>query len=208
MRANNEHLLRWLRGLFYVYVVGVLLSVLALAVTIAPFSVGTWYTWAQQAVNLGVAVCLYLLSGRYRYAGILNALSLLCTLASLVLYPLLIACGIQMQSAAYMGTIKWLSRFAIVLSFMALILEYIAHAKIADGDKQKWYILLGCSLAITLVSNTATCFLQPIMDAVEVEAFIRISTVWNVVARTLSLFLNIANLVLLHRLIRAKGQEK
>ena len=208
MRANNEHLLRWLRGLFYVYVVGVLLSVLALAVTIAPFSVGTWYTWAQQAVNLGVAVCLYLLSGRYRYAGILNALSLLCTLASLVLYPLLIACGIQMQSAAYMGTIKWLSRFAIVLSFVALILEYMAHAKIADGDKQKWYILLGCSLAITLVSNTATYFLQPIMDALEIEELIRISTVWNVVARTLSLFLNIANLVLLHRLIRAKGQEK
>ena len=80
--------------------------------------------------------------------------------------------------------------------------------EVSVGDKGKWYILLGCSLAITLVSNTAAYFMQPILDALETEEFIRISKVWNVVARTLSLLLSTANLVLLHRLVRATGQKK
>lgn len=208
MRENREALPRWLRVLFYIHVIGTLLSALALAATILPISVGTWYTWAQRAVNLGIAVCLCLLPGKYRYAGTLKALSLLCTLVSLVLFPLLSACGIQMQGTAYVGTMNWLSRCSAALNFLALVLEYMTHAKASVGDKGKWYILLGCSLAVTLVSNTAAYFMQPIWDALETEAFIRISKVWNVVARTLSLLLSTTNLVLLHRLVRATEQKK
>lgn len=205
MRENNKHLLRWLRALFYIHVVSTLLSVLALVATILSIYVGAWYTWAQRAVNLGIAVCLYLLPGKYRYAGILKALAMLCTLVSLVLSPML---NTYIQSIAYTGAIDWLSHCATILNFLALVLEYMTHAQISVGNKGKWYILLGCSLAISLTSNTVAYFWQPILDTYETETIVRFTNVWNVVARTLGLFLSIANLVLLHRLLRAKEQEK
>lgn len=208
MSRNKEALFRWLKVLFFIYVADTLLSVLALAATILPISVGSWYTWAQRAVNLGVAVCLYLLPGKYRYAGMLKALALLCTLISMGLYPLLNAYGIQMQGATYMETIKWLSRCTVALNLLAFIFEFTTHAKNAGRDKVKWYILLGCSLAVTLVSHAAAYFGQPILDALDMEDYIRITKVWNVAARTLSLLISAAYLVLLNRLVRTTGQKK
>lgn len=204
MSRNKEALFRWLGALFYIHVAGALLSVLALAATILPISVGSWYTWAQRAVNLGVAVCLYLLPGKYRYAGMLKALALLCTLISMGLYPLLNAYGIQMQGATYMETIKCLSRCTVALNLLAFIFEFTTHAKNAGRDKVKWYILLGCSLAVTLVSHAAAYFGQPILDSLDME----VTKVWNVAARTLSLLISAAYLVLLNRLVRTTGQKK
>ena len=63
MNDNREKLVRFLRMLFGVQIIGVLLSALALLATVVPFSVGAWYNWVQHAVRLGVAVCLFLLCG-------------------------------------------------------------------------------------------------------------------------------------------------
>ena len=63
MNENRATLLRWLKVLFYIHLAGCLLSALNLAATAVPFSLGTWYTWAQRGVNLAVAVALLLLPG-------------------------------------------------------------------------------------------------------------------------------------------------
>ncbi len=202
MNDNREKLLRWLQVLFYIHLAGVLLSVLALASTAFSFAVGIWSTWAQRAVSLGLAVCLYLLPGRYRYAGMVKALGLLCSLVSLVLFRLLYAYGVQIDAAVYGRVINWLSRGAMVLSIVALCLEYTTHAQVVPADKTKWYILLGCSLAVTMLSYATMYILQPILQTMEMEEYLHFSKAWNVVVRSLGLVLSVANLVLLHRLVR------
>ena len=90
----------------------------------------------------------------------------------------------------------------MILNLLAFIFEFTTHAKNAGRDKVKWYILLGCSLAVTLVSHAAAYFGQPILDALDME----VTKVWNVAARTLSLLISAAYLVLLNRLVRTTGQ--
>lgn len=197
MNENRETQLRWLRGLFYIHLAGCLLSALALASTVFTFAVGSWYTWAQRAVSLGIAVCLYLLPGRYRLAGMAKALSLMCILISLAVYPVLYALGVQLAGVGYAKIYALLAGASEVLALIALSLEYIAHTSTVPGDKPKWYIFLGCSLAVTALSVVSVKLMQPLLPDLTVQ-FIRL---WNFGARTLSLAVSVVYLVLLRRVI-------
>lgn len=202
MQENRENLLRWLRVLFYIHLAGSLLSALALAATAVPFSLGSWYTWARRAVSPGIVVCLYLLPGRYRLAGMTRALSLLCNLIALAVHPVLYALGVRLAGAGYALVYTLLAGASELLAMMAVIPEYTAHAAAAPGDKTKWYIFLACSLAVTLASSVFAAVLQPILPKLDV-LFIRF---WNLGTRALSLAVRIVYLVLLHRVIRKQEE--
>ena len=198
MYENRENRLRWLKVLFYIHLAGTFLSALILAATAVPFAVGTWYTWAQRAVSLGVAVCLYLLSGRYyRNAGVVKAAAVILEWLPLGLHALL-----RLDVQSYTFWLGLLGRASVALSLIALSLEYIGHAAGSPVDKRKWVVLLICSFTVSLLSTMAASLLQPILQTMEMEASLRISKVWNVAVRSLSLAFSAANLVLLHRLIR------
>lgn len=197
MNENRATLLRWLKVLFYIHLAGCLLSALNLAATAVPFSLGTWYTWAQRGVNLAVAVALLLLPGNYRYAGMIKASAMIFGILPMGLHALL---RMDVQTYTYWSGI--LSRLSILMNMFALALEYIAHAAAAPGEKSRWYILLSCSLAVTILSYATMYILQPILQTIEMEEYLHFAKAWNVVVRSLGLVLSAANLVLLHRMIR------
>lgn len=203
MNDNREKLVRFLRMLFGVQIIGVLLSALALLATVVPFSVGAWYNWVQHAVRLGIAVCLFLLPGRYRYAGMAKALSLLCSLVSLVLFQVLDAYGIQLDGISYGRTLAYLSWGASVLNYAALCLEYTTHARIVPSESNKWYILLGATLGMSLVSTVALHLLQPLVDRMVQDGSLWLMNFWNIVSRSVSLAFSVVYLVLLYQVVRA-----
>lgn len=201
MEENKQLSLKWLSLLFYVHLAGCLLSVLALLATAIPFAVGSWYTWAQRAVSLAIAVCLMLLSGRYRLSGVLKVLALVCGLL-----PGLLNSWLQMPAQALITVSTVMGRTSTVLALVALFLEYIAHAAASPRDRTKWYIFLSCSLAVTVLSSAAVAVMQPLLNSMVQEAFLRFARVWNVLSRTLSLAVGIIYLVLLHRVIRTQQE--
>lgn len=206
MKDNREKLVCLLRVLFGVQIIGILLSALALLANVVPFSIGAWYNWVQHAVRLGVAVCLFLLPGRYRYAGMAKALSLLCSLVSLVLFQVLNAYGIQLNGISYGRALAWLSWGASGLNFAALCLEYTTHANIVPSESNKWYILLGAILGISLVSTVALHLLQPLVDRMVQDGSLWLMNFWNIVSRSVSLAFSVVYLVLLYQVVRAQEE--
>ena len=206
MYDNREKLLRWLKVLFYIQLASTLLLTLTLASTMFGFTVGSWYTWAQRAVSLGVAVSLYLLPSRYRLAGMAKALSLMCILIALAFYPVLYALGVQLTGTGYAKIYALLAGASEVLALIAMSLEYIMHAVNSREDKTKWHILLGCSLAISLLSSVAVALLQPVLNDMAQAGELWLIKLWNVSARSLSLGVSVIYLVLLHRMIRKQEE--
>lgn len=206
MNDNREKLVHFLRMLFGVQIIGVLLSALGFLANVVPFSIGEWYNWVQQAVRLGVAVCLFLLPGRYRYAGMAKALSLLCSLVSLVLFQVLDAYGIQLDGISYGRTLAYLSWGASLLNYVALSFEYTTHARIVPSESNKWYILLCATLGISLVSTVALHLLQPLVDQMVQNGSLWMMNLWNIVSRSVSLAFSVVYLVLLYRVVRAQEE--
>ena len=198
---------RWLRGLFFVQVAACLLSVLALLSTIFTWAVGDWYSWADWALMLGAVICLMLLPGQYRLAGMVKALGLLCTLVGLVLYRLLYAYGLQLSSGSYVMAVSWLNRGATVLTLAALILEYLTHGRIDPEGRGKWNLLLCVNLGFSLVSTVAGLFVRRLMENLPQEALLMVSKGWNIGVRSLGMGINMIYLVLLYRLIQNIQKE-
>ncbi len=201
MEERKQFSVKWLWGLFYAHLAGTLLSALVLASTAFSFAVGGWYTWVQQGVNLAVVVVLLLLPGDYRYAGIIKVAAMIFGVLPMGLHALL---RMDVQTYTYWSAI--LSRLSVLMNMFALALEYITHSAAAPGEKSKWYILLGCSLATTVVSYATMFILQPILQTMEMEEYLHFSKAWNVVVRSLGLVLSAVNLVLLRRLIRYREE--
>ena len=199
--------IQWLWGLFYFHLAGTLLSALVLAATALSFSLGSWFTWAERAVSLGIAVCLYLLPGNYRYAGMVKALGLLCGLIGLVFHPVLLALGVHLDPAGYSLAYTLLSVVSQVLALIAMSLEYITHAATVPGEKTRWYGLLACSLAVSVATHVVADLLQPLLNTVPMEMFLKFASVWNPTVRVLGLGVSVAYLWLLRRLIRHRRAE-
>ena len=185
---------RWLRGLFFVQVAGCLLSVLALLSTIFTFAVGRWYTGMQHIVALGVAGCLLQLPGRYRLAGGLKVLTLLCGVL-----PGLLNRWMPIPMQAMMTVSSMLSVTSTVLMLIAMVLEYTAHGRVSSRDRNKWYILMGVSLAVTVFSALAMMIMHPIINDWAQQGAYAFIQMWNIGARAISLVMNVFYLVLLHR---------
>lgn len=199
MGENKQLSVKWLWGLLLLRAVDCLLPLFG---QLPPF-VGSWYPWAQRAVSLGIIVCLYLLPGRYRLAGMAKAMSLVCNLVALAVYPVLNAFGAQLTGVHYAYIYTALAGVSEVLALIAIGLEYATHAAAAPADRKKWYIFLYCSMAVTLVSSVFVALVQPMLPDLTVS-FIRL---WNLGARTLSLVVSGIYMVLLYRIIDTQRKE-
>lgn len=202
MEDKKQRPIQWLWGLFYCRLAGALLSALVFLATALSFSLGSWHTWAQQAVSVGIAVCLYLLPGNYRYAGMAKAMGLLSGLICLAFRPVLDALGVRLDTADYNLAYMLLNTASQILALIAMTLEYITHASIVPGEKGRWYGLLACSLAVSVSTQVVASLLKPLLNTLPPETFMQFAAVWNPLVRTLGLGVSIAYLLLLRRLIR------
>lgn len=203
MNDDRKTLLPYYRGLFCFRLLGGLMTLPALIATLIPFAVGDWYNVAQNLVSLGVAVWLFLLSGRWRLAGMAKILSLLCSGISLVFFRLLYAYGLQPDVAAYGMALNVLRYTAMVLSLIGLFLEYTAHAALIPEDRKKWYIFLVCSMAVSALSLLSLPLLQPIVGGLGIGFM----SAWNFASRAVLLAADVVYLVLLQRAIRTLEKE-
>ena len=199
MEENKQLSIKWLWGLLLLRAVDCLLPLFGQL----PLFAGGGYLWTQRAVSLGIVVCLYLLPGRYRLAGMAKALSLVCNLMAVAAYPVLNAFGVQLTGLHYAYIYTALAGASELLALIAIGLEYVTHAATAPTDRKKWYIFLCCSLAVTLVSSVAVALVQPVLPDLTVQ-FIRL---WNLGARTLSLAVSVIYMVLLYRIIDTQRKE-
>ena len=204
MNEHKNRILPYYHGLFYLRLLGGVLLLLAFFATLIPFAAGAWYNVAQSIVRVGVAVCLFLLSGRWRLAGMARILSLLCDVISLAFFRLLYAYGVQLDMAEYGLAMNVLSRTASVLGMIALFLEYTAHAALVPEDRKKWYIFLICSVTVSTLSFASVSLLQPMLGGLSVETM----RVWSIVSHMVSLAVESIYLVLLYRGIRALNHQE
>lgn len=124
---RSELLVKWLRILMYIAIASLVNSVL----NFIPFIPAAVTTWISRGIMVAVVVCMFQLapaSKRYKKAGIMRAIMLVCTLIT---------------SFVYASSI--LSLAASILSIIAVYQEYNAHSElIADKDSKlsgKWHSL-------------------------------------------------------------------
>lgn len=202
MEENRRFPVKWMWALFCIHLAGLALTALAVLSTLLPFSVGSWYTWARRAVNLGSVVCLYLLSGRYRLAAMAKALGLVCGLLTGLLNSWL---RIPVQTLMPISVV--LSNASTVLALVALLLEYTAHAKTVPADRNKWHIFLACRLAVTLLSTVSLALLQPVMSQMVSNGETWLVKLWNILAQSVNLAMGVIYLMLLYRAIQIVRKE-
>ena len=204
MNENREKSLRWLGILFYIQFFSLLLYGLNVMYSLLQISiqVGGWYTWLQEGVTLATAICLYLLSGRYRLSGMAKILSLICSVIPLFLHAVM-----QISVGQYLLLNTWLNRGALVLSMVAWFLEYTAHAELVPADARKWQLLLIGCLIISLVSRVAASLLMDTMSQMVQIGTSWVLTVWTLCANLVNVVEKILYLLLLHRVVCALRKE-
>ena len=127
MENRSELLVKWLRVLMYIAFVSLVNSV----VNFLPFVPASVTTWISRGIMVAVVICMFQLASanaRYKKAGIMRAIMLVCTLITAFVYAYSI-----------------LNLVASILSIIAVYQEYNAHSElIADKDSKlsgKWHSL-------------------------------------------------------------------
>ena len=125
-------LTKWLRVLMYIAVV----SLINAAANFVPFIPAALTTWISRGVTIAMVICMFQLApvnARYRKAGILRAVMLICTLIT-----------------AFVHASSILTFTASILSIVAVYQEYNAHSElVSDQDAKlagKWHSLFNWSI--------------------------------------------------------------
>lgn len=125
-------LTKWLRVLMYISVV----SLINAAANFVPFIPAALTTWISRGVTIAMVICMFQLApvnARYRKAGILRAVMLICTLIT-----------------AFVHASSILTFTASILSIVAVYQEYNAHSElVSDQDAKlagKWHSLFNWSI--------------------------------------------------------------
>ena len=163
MENRYELLVKWLRALMYITIVSLVNSI----INFLPFVPAAFTTWISRGIMVGVVICMFQLAPaneRYRKAGIMRAIMLVCTLIT---------------SFVYASSI--LSLAASILSIIAVYQEYNAHSEmIADKDPKlsgKWHSLFTWGLIAGILvgfGSTVTVLVLAMMqsDVVRLTAII------------------------------------
>ena len=147
---RSELLIKWYRVLMYIAIVSLVNSI----INFLPFVPAVVTTWISRGIMVAVVVCMFQLAPaneRYKKAGIMRAIMLVCTLITAFVYASSI-----------------LNLAASILSVIAVYQEYNAHSEvIADLDSilsGKWHslftwgliagILVGFGSTVTVLSLT------------------------------------------------------
>lgn len=203
MKQNDRNQLQWLQGLLYIHLVGCVLTALTIVSGLTQISFGGWIATLQRAVSIGAALCLLLLPGRYRISGAAKALVLVCNLLPVGLHA-----ALRLDVDTYLTVSMVLGRISGILALVALYLEYTAHAAKAPDLSRPWYILLVCGLAVSLLSTAALQLFQESISNLVQNGETWVITLYNTVAHTLNLIINIMYLVLLYRTMESIRKEK
>ena len=163
MENRLELLVKWLRVLMYIAFVSLVNSV----VNFLPFVPAAVTTWISRGIMVVVVICMFQLASanaRYKKAGIMRAIMLVCTLIT---------------ALAYASSI--LNLVASILSIIAVYQEYNAHSElIADKDSKlsgKWHSLFTWGLIAGILvgfGSTVTVLILTLMgsDVVRLTAII------------------------------------
>ena len=143
MENRYELLVKWLRVLMYIAIVSLVNSV----VNFLPFVPAALTTWVSRGIMVAVVVCMFQLTPaneRYKKAGIMRAVMLVCTLVTAFVYASSV-----------------LNLAASILSIIAVYQEYHGHSElIAEMDAKlsgRWSSLFTWSiLAAVLLSFGAS----------------------------------------------------
>lgn len=129
---DPDMLTKWLRVLMYIAVV----SLINAAANFVPFIPAALTTWISRGVTIAMVICMFQLApvnARYRKAGILRAVMLICTLIT-----------------AFVHASSILTFTASILSIVAVYQEYNAHSElVSDQDAKlagKWHSLFNWSI--------------------------------------------------------------
>ena len=163
MENRSELLVKWLRVLMYIAIVSLVNSV----VNFLPFVPAAVTTWVSRGIMVAVVVCMFQLTPaneRYKKAGIMRAVMLVCTLVTAFVYVSAI-----------------LNLAASILSIIAVYQEYNAHSElIADKDSKlsgKWHSLFTWGLIAGILvgfGSTVTVLILTMLqsDVVHLTAII------------------------------------
>lgn len=160
---DTDMIIKWLRVLMYIAIASLANAIIS-SLPIVPVAITTWIS---RGIMVAIVVCMFRLapaSERYKKAGIMRAVVLVCTLIT-----------------AFMRGTSILTLAASILSIIAVYQEYNAHSELmADKDSRlsgKWHRLFNWSLiAAVLVAFgstvTALIFSFMEMDAVRLTAIV------------------------------------
>lgn len=160
---DTDMIIKWLRVLMYIAIASLANAIIS-SLPIVPVAITTWIS---RGIMVAMVVCMFRLAPaneRYKKAGIMRAVMLVCTLIT-----------------AFMRGTSILTLAASILSIIAVYQEYNAHSELmADKDSRlsgKWHRLFNWSLiAAVLVAFgstvTALIFSFMEMDAVRLTAII------------------------------------
>ncbi len=154
MENRSEILVKWLRVLMYSAIVSLVNSV----VSFLPFVPAAVTTWISRGIMAAVVVSMFQLAStnaRYKKAGIMRTVMLVCTLITTFVYASSI-----------------LNLAASILSIIAVYQEYNAHSElIADKDSKlsgKWHSLFTWGLISGILvgfGSTVTVFILTMLES-------------------------------------------
>ena len=154
MENRNELLVKWLRVLMYIVIVSLVNS----ALNFLPFIPAAVTTWVNRGIMVAVIISMLQLAPaneRYKKAGIMRAVMLICTLITAFVYASSI-----------------LSLAASILSIIAVYQEYNAHSElIADKDTKlsgKWHSLFTWGLIAGILvgfGSTVTVLILTLLES-------------------------------------------
>lgn len=154
MENRSEMLAKWLRILMYIAIVSLANS----AVNFFPFVPAAVTTWISRGIMVAVAACMLQLAPtnvRYKKAGIMRAVMLVCILIT-----------------AFVHASPILNLAAYILSIIAVYQEYNAHSElIADKDSKlsgKWHSLFTWGLIASILvgfGSTVTVLILTMLES-------------------------------------------
>lgn len=152
---DPDMLTKWLRVLMYISVV----SLVNAAANYVPFIPAALTTWISRGVTIAMVICMFQLApvnARYRKAGILRAVMLICTLIT-----------------AFVHASSILTFTASILSIVAVYQEYNAHSElVSDQDAKlagKWHSLFNWSILAGVLVGFGSVLGALIVAAFEVD---------------------------------------
>ena len=151
---NYGLITKWLRILIYVAIVSLVNAI----VNLLPFVPASVTTWISRGIMIAVVVCMFQLAQineRYKKAGIMRAVMLVCTLITAFVYASSI-----------------LNLAASILSIIAVYQEYNAHSElIADKDSKlsgKWHSLFTWGFIVGILvgfGSTVTVLILTLLES-------------------------------------------
>lgn len=152
----HEHIVKWLKYLFYVQAASVALSVISMIP-------GVDIPWITRIFNAGLILCLVMLKDanlRYRTAGIFRAVSLAVSLFASFAGSNLLAPVVALTGS--------------VLSVLALYQEYTAHSELTaplDGRlSEKWRALFTWQFVFVFFVAVLSSFATVILVLLNIDA--------------------------------------